>query len=154
MNGEIVMRISAKSRYALAAITYMAIQDNSKECVTVISISEQLGISKIYLEQVFSLLKRAKLVVSIKGAQGGYRLAKPAIKTTIGEVLHAVEQSLFEPAGPAVGKEAGHIEKALNALVWKPLDKAIVETAASIPLSAVANEAEKLKAENNLMYYI
>ncbi|MEI6102174.1 MAG: Rrf2 family transcriptional regulator, partial [Eubacteriales bacterium] len=83
------MRISAKSRYALAAITYMAIIDNKKECVTVISISEQLGISKIYLEQVFSLLKRAKLVVSIKGAQGGYRLAKPAVKIAIADVLHA-----------------------------------------------------------------
>ena len=148
------MRISAKSRYALAAITYMAIQDSSRECVTVISISEQLGISKIYLEQVFSLLKRAKLVVSIKGAQGGYRLAKPAIKITIGDVLHAVEQSLFEPAGPSVGKEAGHIERALEALVWKPLDRAISESAGSILLSTVANEAEKLKAENNLMFYI
>ena len=148
------MRISAKSRYALAAITYMAIQDTSKECVTVISISEQLGISKIYLEQVFSLLKRAKLVVSIKGAQGGYRLAKPAIKITIDEVLRAVEQSLFEPAAPSVGREAGHIEKAVNALVWNQLDKAINETTGSILLSAVANEAEKLKGDNNLMFYI
>ena len=148
------MRISAKSRYALAAITYMAIQDTNKECVTVISISEQLGISKIYLEQVFSLLKRAKLVVSIKGAQGGYRLAKPAIKITIDEVLRAVEQSLFEPAGPAVGREAGHIERAVNALVWNQLDKAINETTGSILLSAVANEAEKLKGDNNLMFYI
>ena len=54
------MRVSAKSRYALAALTTMAMQENSRECVTVISISERLGISKIYLEQVFSLLKRSK----------------------------------------------------------------------------------------------
>ncbi len=148
------MRISAKSRYALAAISYMAIYDKNKDCFTVISISEKLGISKIYLEQVFSLLKRAKLVVSIKGAQGGYRLAKPAIKITVAEVLHAVEQSLFEPVGTSVSHEAAYIDNAMHALIWDPLDKAVSETVGSITVSALANESEKIKAENNLMYYI
>lgn len=50
--------------------------DNQNECITISSIAEKLGISKIYLEQVFSLLKRAKLVTSLKGAQGGYQLSK------------------------------------------------------------------------------
>jgi Rrf2 family transcriptional regulator, cysteine metabolism repressor len=148
------MRISAKSRYALAAITYMAILDNKKECVTVISISEKLGISKIYLEQVFSLLKRAKLVISIKGAQGGYRLAKPAVKITIAEILHAVEQSLFEPSGPSTGPEAAYIEHSLQSLIWKPLDSVLLETLGDITLNTLAAEAEKQKGENNLMFYI
>ena len=148
------MRISAKSRYALAAITYMAILDANKECVTVISISEQLGISKIYLEQVFSLLKRAKLVVSIKGAQGGYRLARPAIKITVAEILSAVEQSLFEPAGHSVSQEAAYLEGAMQTLIWKPLDSMLLDTLGSLKLNDLANEAEKLKGENNLMFYI
>ena len=148
------MRISAKSRYALAAITYMAILDANKECVTVISISEQLGISKIYLEQVFSLLKRAKLVVSIKGAQGGYRLARPAIKITVAEILNAVEQSLFEPAGHSVSQEAAYLEGAMQTLIWKPLDSMLLDTLSSLKLNDLANEAEKLKGENNLMFYI
>lgn len=148
------MRISAKSRYALAAITYMSILDSKKECVTVISISEQLGISKIYLEQVFSLLKRAKLVLSIKGAQGGYKLAKPAAKITIAEILHAVEQSLFEPAGPSTGAEAAYIERSLQSLVWKPLDGAVLETLNNITLQMLAAEAEKQKGDTNLMFYI
>lgn len=70
------MRISAKGRYALAAIISMAQQYNSGEHITVISISEKLGLSKIYLEQVFALLKKAEIVSSAKGAQGGYQLTR------------------------------------------------------------------------------
>ena len=70
------MKISAKGRYGLAAMTYLARNYASGSPITIISISEKLGISKIYLEQVFSLLKRARLVNSIKGSQGGYQLAR------------------------------------------------------------------------------
>ena len=56
------MRISAKGRYALASVVHMAQQQHSGESITLVSISERLGISKIYLEQVFSLLKRGELV--------------------------------------------------------------------------------------------
>ena len=56
------MRISAKGRYGLAAAISMAENYNSGEYITVISISERLGISKIYLEQVFSLLKEEELL--------------------------------------------------------------------------------------------
>ena len=69
------MKISAKGRYGLAAMTYLARNYAAGTPITIVSISEKLGISKIYLEQVFSLLKRARLVNSIKGSQGGYQLA-------------------------------------------------------------------------------
>jgi Rrf2 family protein len=150
------MRISAKSRYALAAVMYMTIHynNNNKECITVINISEQLGISKIYLEQVFSLLKRAKIVISIKGAQGGYRLAKPADRITVADVLHAVEQSIFEPVGKSVSQEASYIEHAMQHLIWDRLDKSINDAVNNITLSFLANEAEKQKNENIPMFYI
>jgi hypothetical protein len=53
------MRISAKGRYALAATIHLAQKYDSGEYTTVLSISERFGISKIYLEQVFSLLSEA-----------------------------------------------------------------------------------------------
>lgn len=68
-NEGISMKISAKGRYGLAAMTYLARNYASGSPVTIVSISEKLGISKIYLEQVFSLLKRARLVNSIKAAK-------------------------------------------------------------------------------------
>lgn len=85
------MRISSKGRYAVAAMTELAGAWKRSESLTVLRISETLGISKIYLEQVFSLLKRAQLVNSIKGAQGGYQLAKPPEEITAADILSASE---------------------------------------------------------------
>jgi DNA-binding IscR family transcriptional regulator len=66
------MRISAKGRYALAAMISMAENHESGEYITVISISEKLGISKSF-GTGFSLLKEADRKL-VKGAQGGYSL--------------------------------------------------------------------------------
>ena len=77
LEGSIDMKISAKGRYGIASMVFLARSYDTSSPVTIISISEHLGISKIYLEQVFALLKRSKLVNSIKGSQGGYQLARP-----------------------------------------------------------------------------
>ena len=85
------MKISAKGRYGLAAMTYLARNYASGSPITIISISEKLGISKIYLEQVFSLLKRANLVHSIKGSQGGYQLAREPRAISAYDILSSIE---------------------------------------------------------------
>ncbi len=148
------MRVSAKSRYALAALTTMAMQEENKECVTVISISDYLGISKIYLEQVFSLLKRAKLVISVKGAQGGYRLSRPASLITALDIMSAMEQGLFEEPGPSASESASYIDQALSASLWKPLESMLKETLAGVTLKNLASIAEKQKGRDALMFYI
>ena len=90
-NEGISMKISAKGRYGLAAMTYLARNYASGSPVTIVSISEKLGISKIYLEQVFSLLKRARLVNSIKGSQGGYQLSRAPREITPYDILSSIE---------------------------------------------------------------
>ena len=108
------MRISSRGRYALAAVISMARQFNSGEYITVISISENLGISKIYLEQVFALLKKADIVSATKGAQGGYQLTRPPEQITVLDILQAVELSLFEMTQDTVPEKAPDIEAALR----------------------------------------
>ena len=90
------MRISAKGRYGLAAMAYLAHSYNNGAPVTIIRISEKLGISKIYLEQVFSLLKRAGLVHSLKGSQGGYQLSRRPGEISAYDILSAIELGLLE----------------------------------------------------------
>ena len=90
------MKISAKGRYGLAAMTCLAQNFASGSPITIISISEKLGISKIYLEQVFSLLKRAQLVNSIKGSQGGYQLSREPREISAYDILSSIELSLME----------------------------------------------------------
>ncbi|NLW58987.1 MAG: Rrf2 family transcriptional regulator [Firmicutes bacterium] len=148
------MRISAKGRYALAALTYMAQQYNNGEFITVLSIAEDLGISKIYLEQVFSLLKKADLVFSAKGAQGGYQLARIPREISVYDVLSAVEVSLFEPTQDTVPDRAPEIEKALRRSAFEVLDQQIRTTLSEITLADLVREAEKYKQSEALMFYI
>lgn len=148
------MRISAKGRYGLAAAVSMAENYNSGEYITVISISEKLGISKIYLEQVFSLLKRGGIVNSVKGAQGGYQLARNPRQITVYDVLTAVELSLFEPVEETVQSKAPEIEAAMRTAVFDAIDGAVKSTLENITLADLVTEVEKQKADQGFMFFI
>lgn len=148
------MRISAKGRYALAAIISMAQQYNSGEHITVISISEKLGLSKIYLEQVFALLKKAEIVSSAKGAQGGYQLTRMPGQITVLDVLLAVESSLFEQTQETVQEKAPDIEMAMRLSAFNILDRNVRQTLSSITIADLVSEAEKHKENNAMMFYI
>lgn len=148
------MRISAKGRYALAAAIYMAQDYAAGRQITVNSVAEKFGISKIYLEQVFSLLKRGGLVKSIKGAQGGYQLSGPPDRISVLDILSAVESSLFEPAEQSVMEKAPEIETTLQAAVYGKLDAAVAATLGAVSLSDLVLEAEKHNAGQGYMYFI
>jgi Rrf2 family protein len=119
------MRISSKGRYALAAITYIAREGNSGDNISLNDIASALGISKLYLEQVFTQLKKANLVSSVKGSRGGYKFAQPPSKLTVWHVLRSVENSLAEVSEPTVPDNAPDVEMALVHKVFAPLDEAI-----------------------------
>jgi Rrf2 family protein len=148
------MRISAKGRYALASVVSMAQQYNTGEYITLISISERLGISKIYLEQVFSLLKRAELVTSVKGSQGGYQLARAPKLITALDVLAAVETSLFDRSEDTVPEKAPEIEAAMRALVFESLDQSVAEALVRCTVEDLLAAAEQHKAAHAVMFYI
>jgi Rrf2 family protein len=148
------MRLSAKGRYALAATTSMAQNQGDSEYITLISISEKLNISKIYLEQVFSLLKHGKIVNSIKGSQGGYQLSKSPRQITVYDILSAVETSLFEKAEITIQDKAPDIEAAMNETIYQPLDSAIKSTLQKITLYDLVTEAEKHKDNQGFMFFI
>lgn len=148
------MRISSKGRYALVSMISMAQSCDNGKYITVISISERFGISKIYLEQVFSLLKRGGLVTSVKGAQGGYQLTRTPQQINVFEILFAIENSLFEETENTVLENDPAIEKAMRISVFSPLDKVIKDTLSKTTLSDLVNDAEKNSDDQNLMFYI
>ncbi|SHI18093.1 transcriptional regulator, BadM/Rrf2 family [Sporobacter termitidis DSM 10068] len=148
------MRISAKGRYALASTISLAEDYGKGECTTVLSISEKLGISKIYLEQVFSLLKRGGIVNSVKGAQGGYQLARMPREITLYDILSAVELTLFEPSEATVPDSAPDIEKAMQTAVFEKIEAALKSSMQAVTLYDLVLEAEKYKSDDALMFYI
>ena len=86
------MKISTRGRYALKMMVEFAI--NSDTHTKINQVSKSYGISEKYLEQIVSILSKAKLVKSIRGAQGGYLLIKPVEEYTVGEILRLTEGSL------------------------------------------------------------
>jgi Rrf2 family transcriptional regulator, cysteine metabolism repressor len=84
------MKISTKGRYALEAVTDLAIHAGM-DFESIRSIAERRRLSDNYLEQIFLSLGKAGIVESIRGPQGGYRITREPADITAGEVLHAVE---------------------------------------------------------------
>ncbi len=92
------MKLSTRGRYGLRALADLAMHDEGS-AVTLADIARRQRISGRYLESIFSMLKKAGLVRSVKGAGGGYLLARPAAEISAGEVLTALEGdlSIVEP---------------------------------------------------------
>ena len=86
------MRLSTKGKYALIAMAYIARKDfNSK--VSVSEISNKLGISQTYLEQLFMKLRKATLVKASRGASGGFSLNYHAKNIRIHDIMEAVDEN-------------------------------------------------------------
>lgn len=141
------MRISTKGRYGLAVMLCLAEKTNISQ--TVIDISEKLGVSKIYLEQVFSLLKNAGLIQSIKGSQGGYFLNASPSNITVFDVMKATESSLFEATEKSITGKSEHMEAVLQDYVWQPLATSLQQTLSSVSLQDLLD-----KSKNDFMFYI
>ena len=148
------MKISAKGRYGLAAMVYLAQHYAADMPVTIISISEKLGISKIYLEQVFALLKRSGLVNSIKGSQGGYQLARSPRNITAYDILSCIELTLMEKAAPAASDKMPALDHAIESRIYAPLDEKIKETLENVTIEDILTAIAEENSAENLMYFI
>lgn len=87
------MKISTKGRYALRLMLDLAMS-NTDEYVKIKSIAQRQELSDKYLEQIITILSRAGYVKSIRGASGGYKLARLPEEYTVGMILRLTEGSL------------------------------------------------------------
>lgn len=87
------MKLSTKGRYGLRALADLAVNTSDKP-TSVSSIADRQHISDNYLESMFATLKRANIIKSVKGAGGGYVLAKAPSEIGVGEVLRILEGDL------------------------------------------------------------
>lgn len=86
------MKISTRGRYAIRLMLDLALNDK-KELVRIKDVAERQGISEKYLEQIIAVLKKAGFVKSLRGSQGGYRLAKEPSEYTVGMIIRLTEGS-------------------------------------------------------------
>lgn len=87
------MKISTKGRYALRLMVDLA-ENQGEGYVSLKDIAARQEISKKYLEQIVSVLNKPEILLTNRGYQGGYRLAKNANEYTVGDVLRLTEGGL------------------------------------------------------------
>lgn len=129
------MKISTKGRYALRLMLDLALNDMEKP-VRIRDISERQKISDKYLEQIISILNKARFVRSIRGPQGGYLLTKRPEEYTVGMILRLTEGSMAPV--DCVDEEVGfcpNVNDCATTIVWKKLNAAISDVIDNITLA-------------------
>jgi Rrf2 family transcriptional regulator, cysteine metabolism repressor len=143
------VKISTKGRYGLRALIDLAMNADT-ENITIKTISERQDISERYLEQIFSLLRKAGIIVGRKGAQGGYNLVKKQSEITVAEILNALEgENIFIDINKS---EENELEDFINRHVWNNVNMLINDFFESITLEDLVIEHKKCK--ENIIYYI
>lgn len=118
------MKISTRGRYALRMMLDLAI--HSDEYITIKSIAERQEVSNKYLEQIITVLSRAGFVKSIRGPQGGYKLARPAAEYTVGMILRLIEGNLVPVACMEdTPNQCSRCDTCVTLDIWKQLEEAI-----------------------------
>lgn len=129
------MKLSTKGRYAVTAMLDLAI-NNGKGPITLAEVSTRQDISLSYLEQLFSKLRKADLVDSIRGPGGGYELKREATEITIADVVLAVNEPLT--ATRCNGKGGCHDgDLCLSHQLWAELSDHIHQFLSGISLEQV-----------------
>lgn len=122
------------------AVADLAAQGESA-CESLSSIGERQAISVTFLEQLFAKLRRAEIVESVRGAQGGYRLVKSANAITLDSIIHAVDASPKAHGCTPDSKIActGRTDRCLTHDLWGALENHIEGFLASISVQDVVD---------------
>lgn len=154
------MRMSTKSRYGLRAIFDLAYNCGTESC-QIQDISRRQNISQRYLEQIFQALKKAGILKSKRGPQGGYVLAKGLEEITVRDVIAATEGDLLLVECATSGRKK--IPCDINGVcatqsVWEEAAQILDNYFTTLTLLDLCSRGEKLgikkEKDQHLMYHI
>ncbi len=132
------MRLTTKGRFAVTAMIDLA-QRQANGPVTLAGISERQKISLSYLEQLFGKLRRHKIVASVRGPGGGYRLARGLNEVTVADIIAAVDEPL--DATNCGGREnCADEQRCMTHDLWTNLNKRMHEYLVSVSLFDLVNQ--------------
>lgn len=151
------MKFSTKARYGLRLMVELAIKYNADTPVPLSEIAERQDLSEGYLEQLITALRKGDLVRSVRGARGGYLLARSPGEITAGDVIRALEG----PLGPTdcvredCPEPCQRADVCVTKGLWERVKNSMAEILDSTTLEDLCVEAERLRKENEpLIYYI
>jgi Rrf2 family protein len=139
------MKLTAKSRYALTVLIEMGLHEEDGACLSAVWLAQHLNISKIYLEQVFSILRNSKLVTSLKGPGGGYKLAKHPNDISVFDIILPFETGIFEYKLDAIHDDAPAMCVTLEESLMHPLNDLITDYLKNISLQFLIEHTDEVR---------
>lgn len=133
------MKLSTKGKYGLKAMFELALSSNG-EPVSLKYIAKKQGISDQYLEQIFSILKKAELVKSVRGAQGGYYISKEASEITVADILKVLEGDMAFTECLLDKDLCENFDSCATKYVWAKVKESIEEVTNSISLQDMIDD--------------
>ena len=146
------MKLSTKGRYGLRALVDLAANE-AGEAVSLAQTAKRQKLSLNYLEQVFGMLRRAGIMVGVKGSNGGFRLARSMDDITVKEILEALEGK-FSIADGAGEDTQDPVQNALRDLLWDEIDRKINQFLREKTLGSLVREYRRNLEKGTIMYYI
>lgn len=141
------MKLSTKGRYGLKAMYQLSVVFNENTPMPVKAIAEKIGVSELYLEQIFSVLKKNQLVTSIRGSQGGYLLARTPKDITVGDVIRSLEGPIAPSNCVNDSESCSNSEDCVTKIVWEKMKESINDCIDSISLQDMLEKNIKIKGE-------
>ena len=140
------MKLTTRGHYSVKALLDLALQP-SGSLSSVSAIAQRQQLPAPYLEKLLIQLRRADIVRSVRGAQGGYYLAKPLsqislaqVLSAVGESVHSVSQSISTRPSPA------QAEDWVTTLLWQRINDKLKEALSSITLEDLYYDARSWQA--------
>ncbi len=149
------MRLSTKGRYGVRAMFELALHYRDGP-ISLKKIAQQQDISEKYLEHLFASLKKAHLLVSTRGAHGGYRLARSPAEITVGDIVRVLEGtvSVSDCADESMEDDpCSRMEQCVVHKVWIQVRDRINEVLDGITLEDMCEEHRQARQGGN-MYHI
>ncbi|ARK29237.1 cysteine metabolism transcriptional regulator CymR [Halalkalibacter krulwichiae] len=138
------MKISTKGRYGLTIMMALA-KRTGEGPISLKSIAKEYDLSEHYLEQLIAPLRNAMLVKSVRGAYGGYMLAKEAKDITAGDIIRVLE-------GPISPVEVMDDEEPAKRNLWIKIRDAVKDVLDNTTLDDLANYEDKGEQEYYMFY--
>jgi Rrf2 family protein len=144
------MKISTRGRYGIRLLIDLA-EHLSEPHVALANIAERQSISVRYLEQVVIILRRAGFIRSVKGASGGYALARSSQDIVIGDVLRVLEGDMLVVDPPLPGTSESKLQRCIRTTVFDRLNERISQV---IDRKTLASVIGTIDPDESYMYFI
>ncbi|MDY3361360.1 MAG: Rrf2 family transcriptional regulator [Clostridium celatum] len=140
------MKLSTKGRYGVKAMVELAIHYGDSP-LSIKTISQRQGISEYYLEQLFSPLRKAKFINSIRGAQGGYVLGREPKDIKVSDIMYVLEGPI-EIADCIEGVACDNVDCCATRLLWTKIKNSIDEVMEGVTLQDIVDDYNRIKERN------